>query len=104
MYFPEAFGIDMGVNLRGRDVAMPEQFLDDAQIGAAPQKVTGEAMTEYMRTYLAKNSGLPGVLFHQHPEADPVKRLAGSGDEQEIGRFGLMRGARRDSPAAKGGE
>lgn len=26
--------IDMGVNLSGRDISMPEHFLDDAQIGA----------------------------------------------------------------------
>ena len=26
--------IDVGVNLRGRDIGMPKHFLDDAQIGA----------------------------------------------------------------------
>jgi hypothetical protein len=34
--------VDLGVPLRGRQLDVPEQFLDGAQVGAALEQVRGE--------------------------------------------------------------
>ena len=41
--------IDMGVNLRRRNVGMPEHFLNDAQIGAIAEQVRGKTVPKQMR-------------------------------------------------------
>ena len=38
----QAFALDRGVNLRGRDARVPEHFLDGAQVRAAGQQVRGK--------------------------------------------------------------
>ena len=40
----QPFARDVGVNLRGGDVGMPEQQLHDAQIGAVIEQVGSERM------------------------------------------------------------
>jgi len=45
----EPFLDHMGVDLRGRDVGMAEQRLNDAQIGAVVQKMAGEGVAQHMR-------------------------------------------------------
>ena len=44
----KAFDLDMGVNLSGSDVGMPQHFLNAAQIGAVIEKMGGEGMPNYM--------------------------------------------------------
>ena len=41
--------IEMGVNLRGGDVDVAEQFLNRAQIGTRFQHVSGEGVTQHVR-------------------------------------------------------
>ena len=45
----QAFGVDFGVDLCGRQRGVAEQFLDRAQIAAAREKVRGEGMPQGMR-------------------------------------------------------
>ena len=45
----QAGAVDRGVDLRRRQRGMAEQFLDRAQIAAAPQKMGGEGMAQSMR-------------------------------------------------------
>lgn len=40
----ETGGIDVGIDLSRRDIGMPQQFLDDAQISPAAKQMGGEAM------------------------------------------------------------
>jgi hypothetical protein len=49
MHGPEAVLIDMGINLRGADVAVTEQFLDDAQVRPAADEMGGEAVGATLR-------------------------------------------------------
>lgn len=44
----EARLVDMGVDLRGGDVAVAQQFLDDAQVGPAAQQVGGKAVPQHV--------------------------------------------------------
>ena len=46
---PQPFAADVGVALRGRDVAVPEQLLDRAQVGATVEQVGGEAVAQRVR-------------------------------------------------------
>src|SRR3974390_1048495 len=39
----------VGIDLRGRDIGVAEQGLDDAQIGARVEQVTCKSMTQHMR-------------------------------------------------------
>ena len=39
----------VGVNLRGRDVGVPEEGLHHAQVGAVMQQMAGEGVTQHMR-------------------------------------------------------
>src|SRR5262249_22767122 len=45
----QVLSVDRGVDLRGRQRGVTEQFLDGAQIAAARQQVRGERMTQRMR-------------------------------------------------------
>jgi len=46
--FHQPFGIDRGVDLRGRQRGVAEQFLDRAQVAAAGEKMRGERMAQRM--------------------------------------------------------
>ena len=41
--------IDMRVNLSGGDIAVAQEFLNDAEVGSSAQEVSGEAMAQRMR-------------------------------------------------------
>ena len=60
--------IDMRVNLRGRNVGMPEHLLDDAQIGAVAEQVRGKTMTEQVRIDIHFQSGMARMFFHNLPD------------------------------------
>jgi hypothetical protein len=45
----QPFGEHMGVDLRGGDVGMAEEFLQRAQIGAAGEEVRGEGVAQDVR-------------------------------------------------------
>ena len=45
----QAFGIDLGINLRGRQRGVAEQFLDRADVAAASEQVRGERMAQRVR-------------------------------------------------------
>ena len=44
----KTFGLDVGINLGGGDVGMPQHFLNTAQISAVIEKMGGEGMPNYM--------------------------------------------------------
>ena len=48
--------IDVGINLRRADVAVPEQFLHDAQVGSAADQVGRETVPKGVRRNLAQDS------------------------------------------------
>ena len=62
MDFDQVAGINRCVDLRGRNVGMPQQCLDVAQIRAALEEMRGKRMTENVRTDLQLDTGGPGVL------------------------------------------
>ena len=46
MFLLDKFFINMGIDLRGADVGVPQQFLQHTQVHARFQTVGGKAVTE----------------------------------------------------------
>src|SRR4051794_7756995 len=67
---PQALAVDVAVHLRGRERRVPEQLLDDAQIGSALQQVRRERVTEAMR------------VRNQAPQRRRIEPPAAHGHEQ----------------------
>src|SRR5258708_11469819 len=74
MHLAETFAFDVGIDLGGADAGMAEEFLDDAQIGAVFEEVSGEAMPQHVRGDISANPGSPGALLDPQPERDGGKR------------------------------
>ena len=82
--------IYVGVDLRCSDVAVAEEFLHDAEVGAAAEEVGGEAMAERVGGNALEQAAAAAVFLHQHPQADPLHRLAAAGEEQKFQRPALQ--------------
>ena len=61
--------IDMGIDLRCRNVGVAEHFLDDAQIRAIPQQMRCEAVSQKVRVNVLFQSGAARMLFYDLPDA-----------------------------------
>ena len=48
--------IQMGINLRGTDVGMSQQFLNRTQIARGFEHVAGEAVAQQMRMHALENT------------------------------------------------
>ena len=60
---------DVGINLRGGYVGVPEEFLDDTEVGATAEEVGGETVSHQVRVHVGLEAGTGGVLVEQL--ADP---------------------------------
>lgn len=72
---------------------MPEQFLNDAQIGAPTEEVRREAVPQDVRGNALEQAALSAVSLDQHPKGDPFQRFAGSGQEKDFGTMAIEFGA-----------
>lgn len=71
----------MGVDLRGTDAGVTEQFLNDAQVRAMFEEMGGEAVTEHVRRDVAFDVGGRDALFDSEPEGDTGELGAALGEE-----------------------
>ena len=69
MYGFKPLLIDMGVNLRCRNICVAEHFLDDAQVGAIAQQMRRKTMPEKMGINVLPQPGVPRTFFHDLPDA-----------------------------------
>ena len=87
--FFEALNGDVGVDLRGDEVGVAEEFLDAAEIGAAIQEMGGIAMAEFVRGEFGVKSGADEILLE--PGLDDTgsngARVHAGGPENWIGTF-----------------
>jgi hypothetical protein len=60
--------IDMRIDLGRGNIGMPEHFLDDAQIGAVPEEVRREAVTQKVRINVLFQSRASRMFFHDLPD------------------------------------
>ena len=61
--FFEPFDGDVGVNLRGGEVGVTEEFLDAAEIGAAIEEMRGVTVAEFMRSDRGIEAGAGEISF-----------------------------------------
>src|SRR5215470_2503461 len=61
----------MGVDLRGRQVAVSEQHLHDPHIGALVEQVRGESVPHGVRGEFVRNASLACVTLDDVPERLP---------------------------------
>ena len=71
---------DMGVNLRGRNICVPEDSLHGAQVGAVFYHVCRAAVAQHVRTGVASRAH--GSESNNLPHTLARKFLRTAGDEQ----------------------
>src|ERR1700687_3019447 len=81
----EALARDVGVDLRGRNVRMPEEELHHAQIGAVIDEVRREGVAQSMRGNRLANAGRARMALHQRPERLTCHRRATRSNEKRLG-------------------
>lgn len=72
---------DMGVNFRGADVRVAEQFLDHAQVCAMLQQVRGKAMAQHVWRDVARHPGTFYAGLDVRPHRDGSERAAAIGEK-----------------------
>jgi len=72
----EPLAAHVRVDLRRRDLAMPQHELDGAQIRSPFQKMGGKRMPQDMRADVRGETGLTGILPEQLPESLASKTFA----------------------------
>ena len=75
MDLAEAVAVDVGVDLRGGDVGMAQEVLDDAEVGAAREQVRGEGVAQEVGVDVLQARGV-GVLADDLPDRDALERPA----------------------------
>jgi hypothetical protein len=73
------------VDLGGREIAMTEQHLHDAQIRTVVEEVRRERMPQRVRRELLGDAGLAGISLDDVPEGLARHAIAAAGREQVIG-------------------
>jgi hypothetical protein len=68
MYFPQSIARHMGVDLRGADVGVAEQFLNHPQICAVFEQVRGKTVPKHVRGDVALDAGPADPIFNAEPE------------------------------------
>src|SRR5467141_2822565 len=71
----------MRVNLRGADVGMSQQFLDDTQIRAMLQQMRGKAVAQHMESDVPADPRMTHTLLDAEPKCDSRKRRASPGQK-----------------------
>src|SRR6478609_1071746 len=87
--FQQPLGIDAGIDLRGRERGMAEQFLDRAQIAAARQQMRGEGMPERVRRGAVGQTERAAQPLHRELDDARAQGPAACADEDRA--FGRQR-------------
>ena len=81
----QAFGGDVGINLRGREAGVTEECLDAAEVGTVVEEVRGEAVAELVRGEVGRKPGLDEAGADHVPDRPRGKAGAGLVDEERAG-------------------
>ena len=74
----------MGVDLGGRNIGVPQHFLDDPQIGPVSQKMGGKRMSQKMGINVDFNSAAGRNLFYDLPNPLGCQLLPVPGQENFV--------------------
>ena len=67
---------NVGIDLRGRQITVPQQHLDHPQIGAMVEQMRGKGVTQGVRRQVAANPRCQGMLLDTVPEGLARHHLA----------------------------
>ena len=67
---------------------MPQERLDDPEVGAAAEEMRGERVPERVRGHPLRDAGRARPALHQLPDRLPAERLAAGPDEDPLARAG----------------
>lgn len=70
MHLAQSLAGDVGVNFRGADAGVAEEFLDHAQVGAVLHQMRGEAVSQHVRRNVARDAGALNAVLDPQPERD----------------------------------
>ena len=90
--FIDSVMIQMGVNLRRRDIGVAEHFLNAPQIGPVFHKMGRKRVAQGVRRYIRLNVRFLGIMFNQFPETLSAHRKPGTVGEQNVRLFILQHG------------
>ena len=96
----QSLGRNMGVNLRGRQAAMAQKFLDAADVGSVIQQVRGETVAQAVRAGLRIEPGLGEILPEQSAHAADVEARAVLVEENRIALAAAARPGAAGAPRA----
>ena len=82
--FLELFDAHFGVNLRGFELSMPKQLLDETDVGASFEHVRGAGVAEEVATATTPQLGRFDVFGHHAAEDVRVKGLAVAAKEKSV--------------------
>src|SRR4029078_12695223 len=82
---PEAFSNDVGINLGGGNVLMPQHHLHGPQIGASIEQMRCKRMPKDVGRYVLSNFGPCGITLDNLPEFKPRQRRPPAGKEKVFG-------------------
>ena len=77
----QPLGVDAGVDLRGRERGVAEQFLDRAQVAAARQQMRGEGMPQRVRRRAVGQPQRAAQPLHRELDDARAERPAARADE-----------------------
>lgn len=73
--------LDVGVDLRGGNIGVPQKFLNDPEVGTAAEEMSRKAVPHEMRVNALFQSGACGMGFHDLPQAGGCHALAVMSEE-----------------------
>lgn len=82
MDLPQAHGLDMGIDFRGRHIGMAKKNLHRAQIRSSFQKVGGKGMPESVGGNRPADAGFKRVFFYNLPDILPGQAVAAAVEKE----------------------
>ena len=71
--------VDVGINLGGGNVGVPEKFLDHPQISSVLEEVGGKGVAQEVWVDVLFESGLAGPFLYDFPDTIRTERSAAHG-------------------------
>src|SRR5437879_515344 len=76
----------VSINFSGADAGVTEEFLDDAQVGAVFEQMSGETLAQHVRGDIAFDTGAADAALDAQPKRHRREGSAAFGEEDVGGR------------------
>ena len=92
MEFLETLPLNSRIDLRGRNVGVPEQSLNDPEVCSALQEMGCKGVPQHVRRDATRDPGRASVAAKELPKSLTCHPATGAGDKESIGDSGLQEG------------